>query len=767
MGGSSKGGSAKMTVTRYLMSIHVGICLGKIDKLLEVLYDEKVAWSDGESLSINKPNLMGGNKKEGGLVGIMDVQLGTSNSSAFQALRNRISSTFGVPGFRGIAQVFFHGRESGGRGFEWGCNNPYLKNLAFRVARVPTSLGTTHSFIERSFRGRIARDANPAHVIYEVLTSTRFGAEASASREVDVASFKQAARTLHAENFGISLTWSSQSTAEEFVNQVLEHINAVLFTHPRTGKMTLKLLRDDYNRDALREFGPSDCDLESFSRKGLGETINEVVVTWTDPQNEEEKSVTLQNDANIGMQGSVSSTSKSYIGVRSQKLAWKLAERELKSAGAPLCSAMLSANRIGWDLVPGDVIAWTWPELGITRLPMRIMAVDYGQIGASKITLSLLEDIFAVTTGSYGEPQDPEWESPNKPPEPITDAVVFSIPAFFISASGTAQLPQTAFPEEYAGILSARPNSDTASYELLRLGVDAVGNPAFISQGTRVPTHQCSNLTPLLSEAVSTVAVTDMQVGSELAGAFARIGDGPDSYTEWCLIESYDPDADTLVLRRGCLDTVPRRWAALTPIRVLTPGDIIYDENQLAAFTTVDYKLLPYTSMGQLPISEAPTLTKEIEHRLTRPLRPANVQINGVGYFSEVDAGYQSTVLVTWVNRNRLIEDVVAMPWNGESSGLEDGQTTKIGVLSATGDWLDLAVSGLTGTSYNLDLTPYLALGHTSVIVRVLSERDGFDSLQYMEFLVRNFSSTVPAAAVTDESGEALTGEDGDYLIQE
>lgn len=765
--GSKKSGSSKQKVTRYLMSIHVGICLGKIDKLLEVLYDEKLAWSDGESLSINKPDLMGGNSKEGGLVGRMEVNLGEANGSAFQALRNRISSTFGVPSFRGIAQVFFHGRDTGGRGFEWGCNNPYLKNLWFRVARVPTSLGTANSYIERNFRGRIARDANPAHVIYEVLTSTRFGAEASAVREIDTTSFKQAARTLHAEKFGISLTWSAQSTAEEFVNQVLEHVNGVLYSHPRSGKMTLKLLRDDYNRDALPEFGPDVCDLESFSRKGLGETINEIVVTWTDPENEEEKTVTLQNDASIAMQGSVSSTSKSYVGVRSERLAWELAERELKSSGAPLCSAMISVTRVGWDLVPGDVIAWTWPELGINRLPMRIMAVDYGKIGASKITLSLLEDIFSVTTGSYGTPQSPEWENPSKPPEPITDAVAFSVPSFFINAGGFESLQTIQFPEEYIGIFAARPNTDTASYELLKQGVDGAGTPGFYSQGSRIPTDQTSTAAALVSEAISVVEVANFQPSADIVGGFARLGDGPDSHAEWCLIEAFDPAVQTMTLRRGCLDTVPRAWPAACPVRIMTSSSIIYDDDSVAAYSDVSYKLLPFTSLGRLPESAAPTLTKTVEARVTLPLRPANVRVNGVGYFGQVNAGGASIVTVTWSNRNRLVEDVVATRWDAGSAGLEAGQTTKIGISSSTGVWLGLAASGLTGTSYNLNLSAYAAAGHTQVLVRVLSERDGLDCLQYMEFLVTNFSSDIPANAMTDQAGNAITDETGEYLITE
>ncbi len=766
MGGKSSGAS-KMKVTRYLMSIHVGICLGKIDKLLEVIYDDKTMWVDGDDLVINKPDLMGGNSKEGGVVGVMDVNLGLFTGSAFQALRNRITSTYGIPGFRGIAQVLLHGRESGGRGFEWGCNNPYLKNLAFRVARVPTSLGTANAYIERPFRDRVARDANPAHVIYEVLTSTRFGAEASASRDIDVTSFKKVARTLHTENFGISLTWSAQTSSEDFVNQVLEHINAVLFSHPRTGKMTLTLLRDDYNLDALREFGPDDAELESFSRKGLGETINEVVVTWTDPENEEEKSVTLANDANIAMQGAVSSTAKSYVGVRSQTLAWQLAERELKSAGAPLCSATLSLKRKGWDLVPGEVIAWTWPELGINRLPMRILAVDYGKPGSSKITLSLLEDIFAVTTGSYGSPQDTEWVSPNKPPEPISDSVVFSVPAFFINTGGFDTLSEITFPEEYAGLFAARPNTDTASYDLMKLGVNAAGNPEFISQGSRIPTDQCSTLSPLPSEASSVVQITDMQTGSELVGGFARIGDGPDSFAEWCLIEGYDPVADTLTLRRGCLDTVPRRWPAFTPIRILTTSSIIYDNNQLSAYSEVAYKLLPYTSLGQLPISAAPVLTKSIEHRATRPLRPADVKINGVGYFEDVDADQQPEVVVTWSNRNRLVEDVVATAWDAGSAGLEPGQTTKIEVFSDVGDLIDVPASGLTATSYNLDVSRYLNLGYPSVVVRVVSERDGFESLQHMELLVTNYSSPISEDLLTDETDDGLIDEAGSYLTTE
>lgn len=110
MGKSTKG---KIQVTEYSMSIHMGIAL-QLDTLEAIIIGEKVAWegsvSTAGAILINKPELFGGIKKEGGAVGHAYFLPG----DAAQEMPAELAGRMGVagdncPGFRGFSSVFFFG----------------------------------------------------------------------------------------------------------------------------------------------------------------------------------------------------------------------------------------------------------------------------------------------------------------------------------------------------------------------------------------------------------------------------------------------------------------------------------------------------------------------------------------------------------------------------------------------------------------------------------------------------------------------------------
>lgn len=110
MGKSSK---SKMQVTEYSMSIHFGAC-AEADELLGIYVGEEVAWEgrmkQEGSIMVNKPNLFGGIKKEGGVKGYAYFLPG----GPLQLLPDALARRFGLtretcPGFRGLASIFFVG----------------------------------------------------------------------------------------------------------------------------------------------------------------------------------------------------------------------------------------------------------------------------------------------------------------------------------------------------------------------------------------------------------------------------------------------------------------------------------------------------------------------------------------------------------------------------------------------------------------------------------------------------------------------------------
>src|SRR5690242_3040117 len=115
----------------YHPAFHMGLGYGPGDALLEIRGGDKTAWS-GEltasgTITINAPNLFGGEKDQGGIAGDMDVMFGeaTQTSNAY------LTSTFGSqqPAWRGLMTVVF----KGGR---YGAMNPYPQKISYKWRKI-------------------------------------------------------------------------------------------------------------------------------------------------------------------------------------------------------------------------------------------------------------------------------------------------------------------------------------------------------------------------------------------------------------------------------------------------------------------------------------------------------------------------------------------------------------------------------------------------------------------------------------------------------
>lgn len=126
-------GSKKAQVVgyRYYMGLHFGLCYGPADQLQAVKAGDRIAWignvTNNATVSINQPNLFGGDKKEGGIAGALDVNMGGAAQGANAYLQSRIGAA--IPAFRGIVSAVWNGGLVA-------ANNPYVKPWAFRVKRI-------------------------------------------------------------------------------------------------------------------------------------------------------------------------------------------------------------------------------------------------------------------------------------------------------------------------------------------------------------------------------------------------------------------------------------------------------------------------------------------------------------------------------------------------------------------------------------------------------------------------------------------------------
>ena len=149
------GSGKKVTVGyRYYLGLHFGICHGPVDAVQKVVIGEREAWvgfhTTTGTISIDNPQLFGGDKREGGVVGDLNILMGTSGQSVNSYLQAKIGGT--IPAFRGILSAVWNGGQVTS-------NNPYLKPWAFRVKRILQGWSGGSAWYPE--KAEIFRNANP------------------------------------------------------------------------------------------------------------------------------------------------------------------------------------------------------------------------------------------------------------------------------------------------------------------------------------------------------------------------------------------------------------------------------------------------------------------------------------------------------------------------------------------------------------------------------------------------------------------------------
>lgn len=758
------GGSAKMQVVEYRMSIHYGIGGGPVDAIRKITVGEKTAWvgnmtAPGQG-TIYKPNLFGGEQKEGGLEGNFYFLPGRDDQVLPSGLAARLGlSPTQAPGYRGVASIWFYGQLGGSNvnnsldldqdlgytglgeivgglvrdvqrsaarfgGFLWGKNQPFIQDTWITVDRAPKGLALTSATIGSQ------GDANPAHLIYECLTNVDWGMGAQPAL-IDAddlnSSFGVAAQQLLDEGFGLSLLWTRQSEIEDFVQEILDHIQATLYVDPTTGRYTLKLLRDDYDPNTVPELDMSNVRVRSFQRKGWGEITNEITVTYSNPDNEDDETVTVQNLAAIEAQGDVSSGSRDFYGIRNLQLARDVAERELRQSSTPLAIAEVEVEAGNVDLFPGAVVRLNWPRHQANGVIFRVMGMEEEE-KSSKVRVSLMEDVFSLTKALVPAGQASQWESPDLDPVLLEQEKVFTLPYAMTARLGIGGTEDgLLYPEAVTGLLGFHPSGDVVSVDPLTEVTTPDGN-VYLDEIRSRRVAGYAQLTAAIPAEARTVYTERPNIDTNrgpVETGFVMIGGGSEQESELALIEK-NPNGDGFQFVRGIYDTVPKAWPAGTPLWFfILPSEIADVSRVRGAGEVAAYRLRARTSQGVMDHSLIPEIQHTVTERPHRPARPADVKIDGVG-FGAVDLTSKSEIAVTWSRRNRLAEDAAPLAWDDADQVPEVNQTTNVRATDTLGNeialWLDVP-----GTRKVINTSEFA--GEDLVYLEVFSSRDDIASM--------------------------------------
>jgi len=124
------GGSKKQTVGyRYFLGAHFVLCHGPIDSIDVIRVDDRIAYSGitgPGTININAENLFGGEKREGGISGPVDLEFGYGNQVPNTYLQSQLGNE--IPAYRGVVGAVLNQVYVG--------VNPYLKKWSFEASRL-------------------------------------------------------------------------------------------------------------------------------------------------------------------------------------------------------------------------------------------------------------------------------------------------------------------------------------------------------------------------------------------------------------------------------------------------------------------------------------------------------------------------------------------------------------------------------------------------------------------------------------------------------
>ncbi len=625
---------------RYFVGIQFALCRGPVDELRKVWVGDKVLFDrtgspiphDGTEY-FNDPYFFGGDDVggNGGMYGVALFKGGTETQSVASYLGNfqKIPpSTGDTPAYRGVCYVcpasspFYVG------------NSAQIQPWKFEVRRIPDVIpdpGDPEGGGNGYYLLVNGEDANPAQVLYEVLTNTDWGLGFS-HFDMDTQSFIDAANVCSGEGNGFSMILDQPQEASDLVRVIAEQMDAVVAQNQITGKWVATMIRPDADLPSTpptpREIDSTNLiSLESWTRGAWDGTVNQLLLEFFDRADEYKQTFAgAQDMGNIRIQDANVRSQIRYPGVKTADLANDLVWRELLTQSYPLAKATVKVDRTFWDTQIGSVVIFNDDTLGISGFVMRVASVNLGNLAEGEIRLELVEDIFRAIPGAFDVPGS-GWD-PVGELEAFVYQLAFESPrAFNARVFATPEEARIWGTGRRVGSESGYDSYARKAAEAYQKTGDSVGFvvlgklKAALTKSDAVPWSPGTSFVvkpdpddlDTLFDALD-LTLSKNQVGSNLANLLL-VGN------EFVFVTAAAKVSGELQLNtvyRGAIDSVQEDHAVDDLVYILSAGGNVFPFVWDAG-AVVDTKLLPKSLSGILDLGDATEIENTMNKRSRKP----------------------------------------------------------------------------------------------------------------------------------------------------
>lgn len=377
-------------------------------------------WPDGMLNLIGAKNVLG---DQGGVTGKVWIYPGDGAAlpnAALEAINAIETPGYSEPAYPEWAYLVFDD--------VWMGHSPQFPSIECVASRSTPMLGAGPPLMpyeNRVFQympipyaanpGLVEGDANPAGILFEMMTNhkTGLGIPHAFVYEQD---WIDAWEQLRTENFGLSHMIETIRAGEDDINDVLRHIDGVIYFDLQMGKYRLRLLRP-YSGDTstLPLIDKTNLVSVEYAETAANQNINQINVEFTNVYRDCLKDVVkVQNLAAIQQAGRFNTQTVQYMSLTRPALALMVGQRDLRVQSTVLGRGSFVGNRTMIQYTPGQLVRVLWPEKGLFGKVCRIGEIDYGSLDAGQITGTFIEDYWSLEAPSY------EADLPSPPSTPPT-----------------------------------------------------------------------------------------------------------------------------------------------------------------------------------------------------------------------------------------------------------------------------------------------------------------------------------------------------------
>ena len=279
----------------------------------------------------------------------------------------------------------------------------YLGEIGNRMGVVRTKVYPQD--VNKQFYG-----ANPVHIVRECLLHPIWGGGRGGfitEDQIDETSFGAAADIVFRENMGLGFLWDRQRPLTEFINNVLAHIDALIYQEGFIFKMRL-LGASEYDNVLGWKRNPVGMTVSEYlnalvfdESKIMGfssiripredQLVNRITVKYTPYYSTKVNSATNSHEDRIRRFG-LKAKSVTYDGILDKDTALKVAARDLSLESAGLLTATVRVfPETASGLLPGDIIRVEWKELNIDAVYCRVLRIIKSSTESNSVSLDLIQ----------------------------------------------------------------------------------------------------------------------------------------------------------------------------------------------------------------------------------------------------------------------------------------------------------------------------------------------------------------------------------------